>query len=568
MLAAYRIEDIIGIGGMGIVYRAEQVALGRRVALKVLSPTLSHDRTFRERFRREGAQAASLTHPNVVTIFDSGEVDGTLFLAMMLVEGSTLADRLAGAPLAIEETLRLLEPIAGALDAAHTRGIVHRDVKPQNVLIDRAGTPFLADFGIAKTPLAGVALTATKDFLGSVNYMAPEQIRGETVAPSADVYALAAIVFQCLTGTVPFPRENETATMHAHLHDPPPTVPEGTPAREQLNAVFARGLAKDPSFRPASARGLVGALAQLRAAGAVTGERHHPAALDDVARLPSTHDDERDAGLQAAAPTQADRRRPSESEAAATVVPRPRRLSPGRVGAALVLVVALAGAGVALVARTSGTQRARPASDRSREPKRAGTTASGGAKPPAVSPSTTSPSTGTVASSSTATVAGRSGAGKGAKTSPKATASSLGPLEAAGPPAGSYSILVPSNWTYYAENSPEGTTTDVWTGSDPAEKLQVFTSTCATCAESGGAANPHAIPLPQGTVSSFEINPLAIGFQAYTSGDSDPDNGVVVVTMQGTTTTGYAQAEVWLPASLHATATKMLDSFSLLQATS
>jgi serine/threonine protein kinase len=149
-LGGYEIEDIIGFGGMAIVYRAQQTSLGRPVALKVLAPQLSGDAAFRERFRREGHHVAGLDHPHVLTVYDSGEIDGRLYLAMRLVDGGTLADKMQTGGLSADDTLAILEAIAGALDAAHAAGVVHRDVKPQNILIDRNERPFLADFGVAK----------------------------------------------------------------------------------------------------------------------------------------------------------------------------------------------------------------------------------------------------------------------------------------------------------------------------------------------------------------------------------------------------------------------------------
>ena len=249
MIAGYRIDDMIGVGGMAVVYRAEQVSLGRRVALKVLSEQLNRDEAFRERFRREGRHAAALHHPNVVTIFDSGDADGRLFIAMLLVEGSTLAARMALGNLRADETISLLTPIGGALDAAHALGLVHRDVKPQNVLLDTTGHPYLADFGIAKASAGTVGLTGTGDFVGTINYSAPEQIRGEGSTSAVDIYALTAMLYQCLTGAVPFPRDTDASVMYAHLTDPPPALEEASPAAVTLNRIVARGMAKDPTAR-------------------------------------------------------------------------------------------------------------------------------------------------------------------------------------------------------------------------------------------------------------------------------------------------------------------------------
>lgn len=566
LLAGYRIEDILGVGGMAIVYRAEQVALGRRVALKVLSPQLGHDPTFRERFRREGAQAASLNHHNVVTIFDSGEVDGTLFLAMMLVEGTTLADRIAQGALPPRETLALLEPIAGALDAAHTLGIVHRDVKPQNVLLDRSGIPYLADFGIAKAPLAGIDLTTTRGFLGSVNYMAPEQIRGEGASPAADIYALAAIVFECLTGSVPFKCDSETATINAHLHTPPPSVPAAL-AGDQLNALFARGLAKAPDRRPATASELIGLFATtLHDTGqARVGGASHATPAGAGARR----------GAQVAELTQVDRHRPAGLGTEPTVASRTRLAGMRILAVALVLLTALAVTAVVLAEHHGRSSKRRSALTPVGDVRRAATTtAAGPAQPGTGGGGTGGAAAGSSASTSSTASPGQAptettgnDASKASSTAKAARARSpLEPLELAGPPGEPYKVLVPSSWAYYAESSPEGTTTDVWTGTDPTEKLRVYIDNCAPCAESDGAPAAGAVPLPGGTVSSFEINALAVGFQAYSGGNPNPDNGVIVVMLRGSAATGYAKVDLWLPAKLHTTATRILDSFSPLGA--
>jgi hypothetical protein len=276
MLGGYRVDDIIGIGGMAIVYRAEQLSLGRAVALKVLAPQLSHDEAFRERFRREGKHVAALDHPHVLTVHDSGEIDGRLFLAMRLVDGETLAERMQRTGLSADETLTILTPIADALDAAHGVGLVHRDVKPQNILIAASGHPYLADFGVAKGGTATLGLTGTGGFVGSVNYASPEQIRGLTASPAGDVYALAAVVYECLTGQVPFPRDTDAGVMHAHLNEPPPKLAIDAPDADQVDAVIARGMAKDPAARHASAGDLVRAAAYALAGVSPTGRRTVP----------------------------------------------------------------------------------------------------------------------------------------------------------------------------------------------------------------------------------------------------------------------------------------------------
>jgi len=260
MLGGFRVDDVIGIGGMAIVYRAEQVSLGRQVALKVLSSKLSSDDVFRERFRREGTHAATLEHPNIVPVYDSGEEDGHLYLAMRLVDGTSLAEIIHTRGLTADETIQLLRPIASALDTAHAAGLIHRDVKPQNILVTAGGHPYLADFGVAKGSNTD-GLTVTGSFVGSVNYASPEQIKGLTLTPASDVYALTAVLYHCLTGEVPYPRETDAGVMHAHLHEPPPTLPGGVRADSEFHTVLARGMAKDSGSRYGHAGDMMNAAA-------------------------------------------------------------------------------------------------------------------------------------------------------------------------------------------------------------------------------------------------------------------------------------------------------------------
>lgn len=252
-LGDFRVVQVIGFGGMAIVYRAEQLAFGRQVALKVLAPRLADDDAFRERFRREARLAAAIEHPHIVPVYLQGEDAGQLYIAMRLIEGGTLLERLRGPGVGADETLRLLRPVAAALDAAHAQSLIHRDVKPQNVLIGPGDHPYLTDFGIATT-VHGHGLTATGQFQGSVHYAAPEQIRGEPLSAASDVYALTAVLWQCLTGQVPYPFAHDVQVMNAHLHAPPPRIAAHWPdAPAALDAVLAAGLAKEPADRPASA---------------------------------------------------------------------------------------------------------------------------------------------------------------------------------------------------------------------------------------------------------------------------------------------------------------------------
>jgi serine/threonine-protein kinase len=260
-LAGYRLEAVLGRGGMGVVYRAEQLRLRRKVALKLLAPALGADERFRERFEREARQAAEIDHPNVIPIYDAGEVDGELYIAMRLVEGGDLKSLIADeGPLPLARTLFLLEQAAGALDAAHQRDLVHRDVKPANILVEKPSERvFVTDFGLVKrTSSAG--RTGTGFFLGTVDYAAPEQIEGNTVDHRADVYALGCVLYVCLTARVPFERDAELAVVHAHLTEPPPSVTDARPELPAaLDAVIARALAKTPDERYPSCGGLIAA---------------------------------------------------------------------------------------------------------------------------------------------------------------------------------------------------------------------------------------------------------------------------------------------------------------------
>src|SRR3954452_1890375 len=257
VVAGYRIESVIGRGGMGVVFRATQIALRRAVALKVISPDLAADDMFRDRFRRESEIAASLEHPHVIPIHEAGEVDGLLFVSMRYVEGTDLraAIRAHGA-LTPARTARIVSQIASALDAAHASGLVHRDVKPANILLARTHPEhaYLTDFGVVKQIEATSSLTQTGQFVGTVSYVAPEQLRGDTVDARADVYSLGCVLHEALTGETPFGRRSPVALMYAHLNEQPhvPSV-----ERVGLGAAFDGcvevALSKDPAGRFATA---------------------------------------------------------------------------------------------------------------------------------------------------------------------------------------------------------------------------------------------------------------------------------------------------------------------------
>lgn len=263
-VAGYRVEALIGRGGMGAVYRVSEEGLGRKVALKVIAPELAQDERFRERFLRESRIAASLDHPHVIPIYQAGDEDGLLFLAMRYVEGTDLARLVAeGGALEPRRTLDLLSQVAEALDAAHEKGLVHRDVKPSNVLIaESAGREhcYLGDFGLTKRSGSLSGVTAAGEIVGTLEYVAPEQITGDPLDERSDVYSLGCVLYECLTGQAPFPRATDVALLWAHVHEEPTPPSQARPELpKELDTVLARALAKEPGRRYRSAGELVAA---------------------------------------------------------------------------------------------------------------------------------------------------------------------------------------------------------------------------------------------------------------------------------------------------------------------
>jgi DNA-binding beta-propeller fold protein YncE len=243
-LGGYRVDALIARGGMGVVYRATHLALDRPVALKVIARHLADDPAFRERFLTESRLAARLDHPSVVPVYDAREEAGELFVAMRLIEGGDLKRRIAAeGPLPPAEAVELLGQVADALDAAHTAGIVHRDVKPHNILLDGSGRAYLSDFGLAKA-LGESGVLSGASIAGTVEYMSPEQWQGRSVGPAADVYSLGCVLYEALTGIAPYARRDE---------DSEPEMPAG------LDAVIERAVAKDPERRYPTAGALVDA---------------------------------------------------------------------------------------------------------------------------------------------------------------------------------------------------------------------------------------------------------------------------------------------------------------------
>jgi serine/threonine protein kinase len=253
--ADHLILGVAGRGAMGMVFKARHLKLDRDVALKVIAQELSEDAEFRIRFKREYEAEVSIRHPNVVRVYGAGAKDGRLFVTMQYVDGSDLAALLAGGrKLAPPLAARLVAQVADALDAAHARGIVHRDVKPANVLIEGEGDQLhcvLTDFGLMKNVNASSApLTKVGSFLGSCDYAAPEQLLGEHIDARVDVYALGCMLFQAVTGRVPFARPVSAATMLAHMDEPPPLVSAFAPeAPRALDDVVCTAMAKDPEER-------------------------------------------------------------------------------------------------------------------------------------------------------------------------------------------------------------------------------------------------------------------------------------------------------------------------------
>jgi WD40 repeat protein/tRNA A-37 threonylcarbamoyl transferase component Bud32 len=277
-LAGYRIESLLGVGGMSVVYLAEDLRLKRRVALKLLAASLAEDESFRDRFVRESELAASIDHPNIVPIYEAGTAEDLLFIAMRYVEGSDLKERLQRGRLDPADAIGIIAQAASALDAAHARGLVHRDVKPSNVLLDTGARPdgsdhvYLADFGLTKRVSEETAIRDDGHLMGTIDYVAPEQIAGDEIDGRADVYSLGCVLYECLVGQPPFRRDSDIAVVFAHLEAEAPAPSAQRPELPvPLDAVIARALAKEPERRYPSCRELA------RAALAVT--------VDEASRL-------------------------------------------------------------------------------------------------------------------------------------------------------------------------------------------------------------------------------------------------------------------------------------------
>jgi serine/threonine protein kinase len=312
VVAGYRLEAQVGAGGMAVVFRARDERLGRPVALKVLAPALAADPAFRRRFIAESRAAAMVDDPHIIPIYEAGEAGGALFIAMRLVRGGDLRavlDREGVLPPA--RAAAFISPVATALDAAHGAGLVHRDVKPANVLVDahadRPDHVYLSDFGVSKGAVSSVSLAGAGHFLGTPDYSAPEQIRGLAVDGRADQYALACVAYELLTGSVPFRRDQGMAVLLAHLSEPPPLLGARRPGlAAAADRVLARALAKDPEQRYSSCTEFADALREAlglapctSAGGEVTAGYGGPGAGGWPALTPAASADVPTSGLAA-----------------------------------------------------------------------------------------------------------------------------------------------------------------------------------------------------------------------------------------------------------------------------
>jgi Protein kinase domain len=385
VIAGYRITGVLGRGGMSVVYEAEHLHLGRRVALKVLSANLSSDASFHERFTRESQMAAGLEHPNIIPIYDAGEADGFLYIAMRHVEGTDLGTLIEETgQLGLGQAVFFLEQVAGALDEAHEHGLVHRDVKPANILIAKpSDRVYLTDFGVGKQSSTN-RLTKTGYFLGTFAYAAPEQIEGKPVDGRTDIYALGCVLYECLSGDPPYDATTEASIIHAHLVEPPPRVTNKRPdLPNAINSVVATAMAKAMEDRYSTCgdllRALRAAVLGTTAAGSVHAAPAKPAAPETIISpvgTPAVEAPRLAAGGQADPPTAAptaSRAEPEEppvrapeheaertqgARAESTREPRTIALSRRRlVAAAVSLIAVIAGAVIAAVVLTGGNEK-------------------------------------------------------------------------------------------------------------------------------------------------------------------------------------------------------------------
>src|SRR5437868_4917118 len=280
----YELEELVGTGGMSTVFRARDVQLDRRVALKILHEHFADDPEYLERFRREARAVARLSHPNIVTVIDRGDDGGRQFIVFEHVEGENLKELvLRSGRLSVRRALELALPIADGLAFAHDHGLVHRDVKPQNILLSRDGEVKVTDFGIARSLHMEHGVTQTGTVLGTGEYLAPEQASGKPVSPATDVYSLGVVIWELLAGDVPFVGDNFVAVALRHVNEPPPHLRERRPdVSPRLDAAVQRALAKDPARRFPSMKAFAKELRARLAEG--EGNAPPPPADDDLAR--------------------------------------------------------------------------------------------------------------------------------------------------------------------------------------------------------------------------------------------------------------------------------------------
>jgi len=367
------IEEEIGRGGMGVVFRATQLRLGRRVALKLIAPELARDEGFRRRFERESRVAASIDHPHVVPLYEAGEEHGQLFLTMRYVEGTDLDEVIAaGRGLEPARAARIVQQVSSALDAVHRQGLVHRDVKPANVLLSGEGVDehaYLSDFGLTKEAASKSALTHTGHWVGTADYVAPEQLEGKPIDARTDVYALGCLLYQALTGSVPFPG-TELTKMWGHVNSPPPAPSAGDPGSPAFDAVVARSMAKDPEERFPSA-GDLGRAAEAAARGERVAQPERSVATGAAAPLATPPAASGGATRLEHAPAPTPRPAPAGAAPLREPVTDPLPPAPRRTGIAVAVVLsavvaAMAGVAIALILQRDDppTEEARTASER------------------------------------------------------------------------------------------------------------------------------------------------------------------------------------------------------------
>ncbi|HUA40429.1 MAG TPA: serine/threonine-protein kinase [Streptosporangiaceae bacterium] len=384
MVAGYRLEERIGQGGMAVVFRAYDARLDRRVALKIMAPGLAADEAFRQRFIRESRAAAAVDDPHIIPVFEAGESDGVLFIAMRYVRGGDVRSLIGRVgPLGASRVAEIVAQVASALDAAHAIGLVHRDVKPANMLLepstdaDRPEHAYLSDFGLSKGTLAATGLTATGQFLGTLDYVSPEQIEGRAIDGRADVYALACSTFEMLCGEPPFLREQGVSVMYAHLSEPPPSVRARRPELPAgIDEVLAKAMAKAPADRYATCRDFAAALRLALGSGPASPEPQvvgHPAtevvaviASGTVAAELSPTSAAPESSPTSVAPVWSKRSGPPQDEPAGSWAETGSRRSwwrsPAGVAGICVLAVVLAGGGFLAARGHGGGGPGRPAS--------------------------------------------------------------------------------------------------------------------------------------------------------------------------------------------------------------